>query len=241
MQFFRHRSPPITQGAAVTIGNFDGIHRGHQAMLYRLRDWAQRIGTPTVVVSFDPTPQQYFGTPVPRLSRFRAKWTALEEIGIHYFWCRRFDRILASQSAEDFIQQELVQKLKIRYLLVGEHFRFGRERQGDTALLTAAAAQYGFVFETIPLLQDPMPISSTAIRQALSAGDCAQAAQWLGRPYSLLGRVVHGSKRGRSIGFPTANIPCPNPPVRGVFIVWLQTPDQQWYAGVANVGRRPTF
>lgn len=243
MQFFRHQNPACPMGSVVTIGNFDGVHCGHQVLLQQLVAKAREYQVPSVVMTFEPAPAQYFGQRVPRLGRFRDKWARLADLGVDYLWCRRFDMRLAQQSAVDFITHDLLGGLQARYILVGHDFRFGHQRQGDYALLKQYANAAGVVLDTIaPVMDSVVPVSSTAIRRALAAGDFQHAQRLLGRPFTMQGRVSHGAHRGKSIGFPTANIRCARVPVvAGIFVVELQMPDGQWHAGVANLGRRPTF
>ncbi|MEJ2346388.1 MAG: bifunctional riboflavin kinase/FAD synthetase, partial [Gammaproteobacteria bacterium] len=199
----RHR------GCVATIGNFDGIHLGHQAVLGQLAQQAGELGVPSLVVTFEPQPQEFFApeSAPPRLTRLREKLIALRRYAVDRVLCVRFNREFAAMSAETFIQRVLVDQLDVRYLVVGDDFRFGRERAGNFAMLQEAGARHGFpVVNMHTFMVDGERVSSTRIRTALAAGDLDTAAKLLGRDYRMWGRVAHGDKRGRGIGFPTANI-----------------------------------
>ncbi len=240
---------PRHRGCVATIGNFDGVHLGHQAVLGQLAEQADELGLPLVVITFEPYPQEFFapaGESPPRLTRFREKLRALRRYGVDRVLSLRFDRVLSQMSAEAFIQQLLVEGLDVRYLVVGDDFRFGHQRQGDIAMLRAAGEQHGFqVVEMHTFEVDGKRVSSTRVREALSAGELSRAAQLLGRTYRMSGRVVHGDKRGRTIGFPTANIYLHRrvTPLRGVYAVevfGLSGDTGSPFKGVANIGHRPT-
>lgn len=230
---------------AVTIGNFDGLHLGHQAMLARLQDVARARGLPSCVLSFEPHPREFF-TPEQapaRLSSLREKAECLQRMGVDRFHVFRFDRAFSSLTAEAFIEQVLGQTLQARYVLVGDDFRYGAKRVGDFALLKQAGAQLGFDAEFLPTVEIAGErASSTAVRQALAGGELVHAARLLGRPYSISGRVVHGDKLGRDIGFPTANIQLKHnrPPLMGIFAVELCGLNGAPLPGVASLGKRPT-
>ena len=230
---------------AVTIGNFDGLHLGHQAMLARLQDVARARGLPSCVLSFEPHPREFF-TPEQapaRLSSLREKAECLQRMGVDRFHVFRFDRAFSSLTAEAFIEQVLGQTLQARYVLVGDDFRYGAKRVGDFALLKQAGARLGFDAEFLPTVEIAGErASSTAVRQALAGGELAHAARLLGRPYSISGRVVHGDKLGRDIGFPTANIQLKHnrPPLMGIFAVELCGLNGEPLTGVASLGKRPT-
>ncbi|MFQ1014785.1 bifunctional riboflavin kinase/FAD synthetase [Avibacterium paragallinarum] len=241
-----HLPPALQQGCALTIGNFDGVHLGHQAVLRHLREKATALSLPMVVMLFEPQPSEYFmgDKAPPRLMRLRDKLSALADLGVDYVVRIKFDRAFASLSAEQFIQEYLVQRLKVKFLSIGDDFRFGAGRQGDFALLQQAGEKYGFTVEDNCSFQlNEQRISSTAIRQALAEDDLALAQQLLGKPYCIYGRVVQGNKLGRTIGFPTANIRLQRQvnPVKGVYAVRAKLPDGTEYEGVANIGRRPTI
>ncbi|MCW9732600.1 bifunctional riboflavin kinase/FAD synthetase [Avibacterium sp. 20-15] len=234
------------QGCALTIGNFDGVHLGHQAVLRHLREKATSLSLPMVVMLFEPQPSEYFmaDNAPPRLMRLRDKLSALAELGVDYVIRIKFDRTFAQLSAEQFIQQYLVQKLNVKFLSIGDDFRFGVGRTGDFALLQQAGEQYGFrVEDNCSFRLNEQRISSTAIRQALADDHLALAKQLLGKPYCIYGRVVQGNKLGRTIGFPTANIRLQRQvnPVKGVYAVRAKLPNGTEYEGVANIGRRPTI
>ncbi|RZN55504.1 bifunctional riboflavin kinase/FAD synthetase [Avibacterium paragallinarum] len=249
MQLIRglnHLPQALQQGCALTIGNFDGVHLGHQAVLRHLREKATALSLPMVVMLFEPQPSEYFmgDKAPPRLMRLRDKLSALADLGVDYVVRIKFNRAFASLSAEQFIQEYLVQQLKVKFLSIGDDFRFGAGRQGDFALLQQAGEKYGFTVEDNCSFQlNEQRISSTAIRQALAEDDLALAQQLLGKPYCIYGRVVQGNKLGRTIGFPTANIRLQRQvnPVKGVYAVKVKLPNGAEYKGVANIGRRPTI
>ncbi|OJW85661.1 bifunctional riboflavin kinase/FAD synthetase [Thiobacillus sp. 65-1402] len=230
---------------AVTIGNFDGLHLGHQAMLARLQDVARTRGLPSCVLSFEPHPREFF-TPEQapaRLSSLREKAECLQQQGIDRLHVFRFDRAFSALTAEAFIEQVLGRTLQARYVLVGDDFRYGAKRAGDFALLESLGQPLGFDAEFLPTVEIAGErASSTAVRNALAAGQLEHAARLLGRPYSISGRVVHGDKLGRDIGFPTANIQLRHnrPPLMGIFAVELHGLNGAPLAGVASLGKRPT-
>ncbi len=228
-----------------TIGNFDGIHLGHQRIVGRLLECAREQGLPSVVITFEPYPQEYFApTRAPaRLSRLREKVELLSAMGVDKVLLLRFGRQLAKMPADEFIQTILLRGLGVRHLVVGDDFRFGRDRQGDFAMLQEAGARYGFLVEDTPTVDvDGERVSSTRLRLALEAGDLALARRLLGQDYVICGRVCHGDKRGRLIGFPTANIPLRRAKVasRGVYAVSVEGAGETRVQGVANIGNRPT-
>ena len=240
-----HNLRPHHRGCVATIGNFDGVHLGHQAVLGQLAERAAESNLPTVVIIFEPQPGEYFarGVVPPRLSRFREKIQALRRFSVTRVVCLRFGRALAEMAAEDFIRRLLVEGLDVRYLVVGDDFRFGHRRRGDFVMLREAGAEYGFQVAAMHSFKvDGMRASSTAIRNALLQDDLAAAERMLGRPYRMCGRVVHGDERGRTIGFPTANIHLHrrSAAVNGVYAVEVFGLEREPLAGVANVGTRPT-
>lgn len=240
-----HNLRPRHHGCVATIGNFDGVHLGHQAVLGQLAEKAASLGLPTTVITFEPQPQEYFShQPLPpRLTRFREKFQALRRFSVDRVLCLAFNQGLAAMSAEAFIQRILIEGLGIRYLVVGDDFRFGQGRAGDFALLQQAGRQHGFeVVNMHTYAVDGERVSSTRIREALQAGDLRHAEQLLGRPYRMSGRVAHGNKLGRTIGFPTANLFLhrARTPVDGVFAVEMFGIAGEPVRGVANVGSRPT-
>ncbi|CAM3380503.1 bifunctional: flavokinase; FAD synthetase [Xenorhabdus nematophila ATCC 19061] len=232
-------------GCVLTIGNFDGVHRGHQALLKHLKQEGLRLGLPTMVMIFEPQPLEVF---VPdkapaRLTRLRDKIKYLAQNGVDYLLCVKFDKYFASNSPEAFISQLLVEKLGVKFLAIGDDFRFGKNRLGDFHYLQQAGNQYNFdVASTDSFCDSGFRISSTAIRQALQSNDLALAETLLGHPYSISGRVVHGNQLGRTIGFPTANLPLKRlvTPVKGVYAVEVHGLGDNPLPGVANIGNRPT-
>lgn len=233
------------KACALTIGNFDGVHLGHQRILSLLIEKARALDLDACMMSFEPLPQEYFmpATAPARLTRLREKWCALETTGLDQFLCLRFNHWLAELTAEEFIQQILVDKLHVRYLVIGDDFRFGKGRCGNFEMLQAAGKKYGFdVVNSHSHCLNGERISSTAIRQALTNDELQHAQQMLGRPYIICGRVAHGDKRGRTIGFPTANIKLHRhaTPLSGVYAVTLSGIGKEIIAGVANIGKRPT-
>jgi riboflavin kinase/FMN adenylyltransferase len=232
-------------GSALTIGNFDGLHRGHQAVLRHLQQRAAEQQLATTVMTFEPTAQEYFspGTAPARLQRLRDKLAMLQELEVNQVHCLRFNQELAELSADAFVGQILVEGLDVRYLVVGDDFRFGKERRGDFAFLQQAGQRYGFeVVSTRTFLEGEDRVSSTRIRQALAEGDLAVAEQLLGRSYRICGRVSPGQQRGRTIGFHTANVRLHRvvSPLKGVFAVRVYGLGTEVLNGVANVGTRPT-
>ena len=230
---------------AVTIGNFDGIHLGHQAMLARLTSRAASVGAAPAVLTFEPHPREIFApeSAPTRLTSLREKLEILRSLHVAHVHICRFSRPFAAVSAEDFVRRILVEGLKARYVLVGDDFRFGAKRAGDFALLQRMGREFGFEAEALHTVEtDGQRASSTAVRDALAAGDMATAAQMLGRPYSISGRVVGGDQLGRKIGYPTANIQLKHnkPPVKGIFAVHVQGLDRPDWPGVASLGTRPT-
>jgi len=227
---------------ALTIGNFDGVHRGHQAMLARLIEAAEDLDLVPAVLTFDPHPREFFapaGAP-PRLSTVRAKLDAFRAYGVQHAYIARFDRRLASLEPEAFVDEVLVNALHARWVLVGDDFRFGRARRGDLALLRAHARAFSVEGMSTVHVEGER-ISSTAVREALARGEFAHAAALLGRSYTLSGHVAHGEKIGRSLGFPTANVPLRHPPpVTGIFAVRVHGLAGTPLLGVASVGVRPT-
>jgi riboflavin kinase / FMN adenylyltransferase len=226
----------------LTIGNFDGVHRGHQAMLARLIEAAEDLRLPPAVLTFDPHPREFFaqhGAP-PRLSRLRQKLELFRMLGVARTIIARFDARLAALTPEAFIADVLVRRLDARWVLVGDDFRFGKGRAGNLATLRAHARTFSVEgMRTVEV--DAERASSTVVREALAAGNLARAAALLGRPYAISGRVAHGDKRGRTLGFPTANIPLGHrPALSGIFAVRVHGLGVAPRAGVASIGVRPT-
>jgi riboflavin kinase/FMN adenylyltransferase len=236
---------PEHRGCVATIGNFDGVHLGHQAVLGQLAEKSDELGLPLVVVTFEPQPQEYFRPEEspPRLSRFREKVQALRRYAVDRILVLHFNEKFSQQSPDEFIQNLLVDGLGVKYLVIGDDFRFGKERAGDFAMLQDAGMEQGFeVVNMHTFALDSERVSSTRVREALGIGDLNSAEKLLGRTYRMSGRVAHGDKKGRSIGFPTANIHLHriNTPLRGVFAVELFGIEGEPLPGVANLGTRPT-
>ncbi|ASL81399.1 MULTISPECIES: bifunctional riboflavin kinase/FAD synthetase [Serratia] len=232
-------------GCVLTIGNFDGVHRGHQALLEQLKQQGQRLGLPVMVMIFEPQPLEMFAADKApaRLTRLRDKANYLAQAGVDYLLCVKFDPRFAANTAQAFVVELLVEKLGVKFLMVGDDFRFGAGRQGDFPLLQQAGKEYGFDVVSTPTFREgERRISSTAIRTALSEDDLPLAETLLGHPYSISGRVVHGDELGRTIGFPTANLPLKRlvAPVKGVYAVEVYGLGPQPLPGVANIGTRPT-
>jgi riboflavin kinase/FMN adenylyltransferase len=227
---------------ALTIGNFDGVHRGHQAMLARLTEAAEDLALPSMVLTFDPHPREFFGrgNAPPRLSSLRAKLEAFEAMDVTRVCVLRFDARLAQLEPQAFVEDVLVGRLAARWVLVGEDFRFGRARAGDLGALRAAARSFSVeAMRTIAV--EGERASSTAVRHALASGNLEHATALLGRPFAISGRVVHGAKLGRNLGFPTANIVLKRtPPLAGVFAVRVHGLDATPHRGAASLGVRPT-
>jgi riboflavin kinase/FMN adenylyltransferase len=247
MEFIRglHNLRPRHRGCVATIGNFDGVHLGHQAVIGQLAEKAAELHLPALAVLFEPQPLEHFRPEAApaRLMRLREKLQALRRYSVERVLCLRFDARQAAMSAEDFIRRVLVEALSVRYLVVGDDFRFGHGRAGDFALLERAGRAHGFqVAPMHSFTVDGARVSSTRVREALAAGDLDGAARLLGRGFRISGRVAHGDKRGRTIGVPTANIHLHRrvTPLRGVYVVELYGLDEEPLAGVANIGTRPT-
>lgn len=236
--------PGAHRGWAVTIGNFDGLHRGHRALLDRVTARARELDIGSCVLTFEPHPREYFArigrapaAPL-RLTRLRDKLALLRRAGADRVHVARFGARLAALPAAQFIEDVLARRLAARYLAVGRDFRFGKGREGDFAALEAAGRRLGFEVEALPdVLLDGERVSSSGVRAALAAGDLARASRLLGHPYFLGGRVASGARLGRELGFPTANIPLLLvPPLAGVFAVEVDGLGR----GVASLGLRPT-
>lgn len=237
---------PRHRGCVASIGNFDGVHLGHREILASLTNFGREAGLPALVVCFEPTPQEYFHAAAPpaRLMSLREKYEALAACGVQRLLCLRFDRTLAQMPAETFIERLLVRELGTRQVVVGEDFRFGRGRSGDFALLKGAGGRYGFgVSAASAVMRGGERVSSTRIRACLAAGELEEAARLLGRPFALSGRVGHGARLGRELGFPTANIALRRRvvPVRGIFVARVQGVDAGAHYGAAYVGSRPAL
>jgi len=247
MQLIRtlHSHKSTSTGVVATIGNFDGVHLGHQAVIRKITQQATVMNLPTMVITFEPSAKEFFlGPNAPaRLTNFREKFSLIDNFGVDQFVCLHFNKALSSMPAEEFIERILFKTLNIKHLTVGDNFRFGKERKGDFELLKQSAKKYGFTVEnTDSLLCNGKRASSTLIREYLNSGDLERANTMLGHDYSISGRVIHGDKKGRTIGFPTANIPIKRKKcaVNGVFAVAVKMQDGSNHYGVANIGHRPT-
>jgi riboflavin kinase/FMN adenylyltransferase len=246
MQVFRRIPQQSSVSTVLTIGNFDGVHLGHRAMLDRLTACARAAGLPAAVLTFEPHPRELFAPEQApaRLSSLREKLSLLEECGIDHVYICRFDRRMAALGADRFIENLLVRGLSVRHLIVGDDFRFGKGRGGDFALLQQMGEAHRFTVEAMRTVDvDGERVSSSAVRDALAAGDLEHAARLLGRPYGIAGHVIHGDKVGRKIGFPTANIQLKRKkvPMTGVFAVTVSGLGDKYLPGAANMGVRPTL
>ena len=237
-------------GCVATIGNFDGVHLGHQAVLGQLAEKAAELNLPTTLITFEPQPMEYFvPDKVPaRLTRLREKLNALQRYSVDRVCCLSFNAKLAKLSAENFIEEVLVSKLGVKYLVVGDDFRFGENRSGTFDMLVAAGEKNDFKVVSMHTFEiDAERVSSTRIRAALEKGEMSSAEKLLGRRYRMSGRVAHGEKLGRELGFPTANIHLHRhaSPIQGIFVVEVFGLDEfnqykQPLQGVASLGTRPT-
>ena len=252
MQVFRgFQHPTVAPACALTIGNFDGVHAGHQAMLALLRAEAQRRRVPSCVLTFEPHPRDYFAKTLQqpdlapaRVGTLRDKLEGLAQCGVDQTIVLPFNARLAAQSPDSFIRTVLVQGLGVRYVLVGDDFRFGAKRAGDYAMLDAAGSAQGFDVARMNSYEvHGLRVSSSAVRQALAEGDMAQAAKLLGRPYAISGHIVHGRKLGRELGFRTLNMRFAHwkPAASGIFVVLVHGLAAQALPGVANLGVRPSL
>jgi riboflavin kinase / FMN adenylyltransferase len=251
MRVFRgFHHPGVAPESALTIGSFDGVHRGHQAMLALLTNEARHRGLASCVLTFEPHPRDFFAARAAqpalapaRIATLRDKLAELERCGIDQVVVLPFDQRLASLAPQAFIERVLVRGLHARYVLVGDDFRFGARRAGDYAMLDAAGALHGFDVARMQSYEvHGARVSSSAVRAALAEGDMARAAALLGRPYSVSGHVLHGAKLGRDLGFRTLNLRFahPRPAAAGIFVVRTHGLTAEPLPGVASFGRRPT-
>jgi len=242
--FSQQPQASLANGCVATIGNFDGVHLGHQAIIDQVRERARALGVPSVVMVFEPQPREFFqgDDAPPRLMSFRQKFETLLNSGIDIVLCLRFDEKFRSYSGMGFIEDVLIRGLRVHHLVVGDDFRFGCDRAGDFALLRSMGDKHGFSVEntrTVEVAGDR--VSSTRIRQLLGQNRLAAAEDLLGHRYRIRGRVVHGQRLGRQIGAPTANVMLPRmPALRGVYVVQVALADGRVLDGVANIGVRPT-
>ena len=242
----RHNLRPHHRGCAVTIGAFDGVHLGHQSVLTHLRQQAVSLEVPTTVVTFEPLPREYL-RPLeapPRITTLRDKWPLLAECGVDRVLCLPFNESLRQLSAREFVEEVFVSGLGVRYLAFGDDFRFGNRREGDLDYVRALADEFSYAVAPTPTLElGGDRVSSTRIRAALAEADFELAAQLLGRPFELAGRVLHGQKLGRQLDAPTANIALHRirSPLQGVYAVRVCGGGLEEAPGVANVGVKPTI
>lgn len=245
MQVSRGIPEQARHPTVLTIGNFDGVHRGHQSLLELLRGKARALGLPSTVLTFEPHPREFFApeSAPARLASMREKLMRIAEFGIDRVVVVRFDARFAALTAEQFVSRVLRRGLGVRHLIIGDDFRFGSRRTGDFATLRAAGAEHGFGVEAMPTVDaEGQRVSSSAVRCALAEGDLAQAAKLLGHHYSMAGRVIPGDRIGRTLGFPTANIQLKHrrPALSGIFTVSVDGLGAAPLPGVASVGVRPT-
>ena len=232
------------QRSVVTIGSFDGVHLGHQAILTQVKERAAQLGLPSVAMTFEPQPQEFFSAEKApaRLMRLRDKVDALLAFGLDHVLCLQFNSALSRLTASDFIRLVLVDGLGTQYLIVGDDFRFGCDRRGDFKMLCEQGQMQDFAVQDTETLEvDGQRVSSTLVRQILQQSDFDRASQLLGRPFTIKGRVIYGQQLGRELGFPTANVQLNrySAPLSGVFAVLVRV-GTEVYQGAANVGVRPT-
>ena len=231
-------------GCVLSIGTYDGLHLGHQALLARVHEHAARLHCPAVLLTFEPTPREYLSpaNPPARLTSLRERWRILSGLPLDYLWLLRFGEALRNLSAEGFAQL-LARVLAPEVVVVGHDFRFAKHGEATAAVLAQGGRRHGFDVDVLaPVMLDGERISSSGVRAALERGDFAGARRWLGRPWSMRGRVIAGSRLGRDLGFPTANLPLERrrAPVGGIFAVRVHGAGALPHAGVASLGTRPT-
>lgn len=236
----------VARGSVATIGSYDGLHLGHRKLLDTVLELARDDGLPSIVMSFEPTPREFFAAarPPARLMRFREKFDALAARGIDLFFCPRFDAHMRNLPVDAFIRQLLVHAMNVRHLVIGDDFRFAAGRQGTVDELRRAGRALGFEVHQLPsVVVDGERVSSTAIREALAAGEMSRAMRLLGRHYSMSGKVVRGDDLGKKLGFPTANVDLRRrrSPVMGIFATRVRGLSEKPLDSVASVGTRPTF
>lgn len=252
MQIIRHLSdvPAALKGGVVALGNFDGLHRGHQAVIKKAQEIAKQNDVASAVMTFEPHPRAFFQSDQAafRLSPFRIKCRQMRFRGVDFLFVQRFDRVFSSMTAEAFIDEFLINGLEVSHVVIGYDYVFGNKRGGNADYLKQRGRETGFSVTAVEefRIDTKAQVSSTAIREFLSEGACREAANLLGRYWEIAGRVEHGDKRGRQLGFPTANVPLGehHNPKEGVYAVRAgvdQGGDTVWHDGVANFGRRPTF
>ena len=250
MRLVRHLAempyPELEVGSVVTIGAYDGLHLGHEQLLEQVKRLSEQHGLTAVVMSFEPTPKEFFGgaRPPARLMRFREKFDSLESHGVDLFYCPRFSHSMRDIPAADFIRRILVHGLNARYLVIGDDFHFARRREGSIVQLKAASGPLAYDIEQVPsVIVAGVRVSSTAIRDALAAGDMGTATSLLGRPYRMSGKIVEGERVGRTLGYPTANVDLRRrqSAVMGIFAARVHGLAGGPRDAVASVGSRPTF
>ena len=235
--------PNGSRSSVVAVGNFDGMHRGHMALIERCLQTAS-AGDVVAMVTFEPLPQAFFrpGHEPARLSTVYQKLLSFQAAGVDLVWLMRFGKDLAKLSAQEFVRQVLCEDMRAKCVVIGEDFRFGRGREGSVVTLNQLGAEMDFAVETVPAIEcGGQRISSSGIRRQLAAGDFQSAAEWLGRPFRMEGRVIRGANLGKELGYPTANIRIrarPSP-LQGVFAVFARIAGDRWRAGVSNLGWRP--
>ncbi len=236
----------VANGSVVTIGSYDGLHLGHEQLLSRVLRESAAAGVPSIVMSFEPTPKEFFSaaSPPARLMRFREKFEALAEHGIDIFYCPRFAASMRGIAADAFIRRILIHGLNVRHIVVGDDFQFASKRSGTIEHLLRASKALDYRVEQVPsIIVDDVRVSSTAIREALAAGNVARANALLGRPYRMSGKVIKGRQVGRSLGYATANVDLRRrqSAVLGIYAVRVRGLGRGPLDGVASVGTRPTF
>jgi len=236
----------VAHGSVATIGSFDGLHRGHQELLSHVLNHAHSVDVPSIVMSFEPTPKEFFAQerPPARLMRFREKFEALAECGVDVFYCPRFDEAMKNISADAFIRRILIHSMNIKHLVIGDDFRFAQDRAGHLQTLQRAGEALGFSVEEMPsVIVGDERVSSTVIRNALWEGDLAHARKLLGKDYRMSGKVIEGQRLGRTLGYPTANVNLNRlqSAVMGIFAVRVSGRDWGPLDAVASLGTRPTF
>jgi riboflavin kinase/FMN adenylyltransferase len=240
-----HGIPHYVQAVALTIGNFDGVHIGHQRILARLKAQAQAMRLPSCVLTFEPHPREFFSprAALPRLTHLRDKLQIFDQLGMDYTHVCHFDAPFSRLGAQEFIRRIIHRGLHTQWLLIGDDFRFGAHRTGDFSLLQTEGRKWGFevaIMETVCINNER--VSSSVVRSALQSGDMPRARELLGRNFCISGHVIHGNKLGRALGFPTANVGLKSDrlPLSGIFAVMAHLDDNRSLAGVASIGTRPT-